>query len=274
MPIDMYMIEFLSYPFMQRALIAGLLLGILLASLGVIVTLRRMAFFGEGIAHASLAGIAIALLSGMNSLPVAILWSVILALLIFVLEKRTQLSTDAVIGIFFTFSMAIGVVIIHLIPGYQPELISFLFGSILSISVTDVFVITGCTFLILSWYYVSRQQLLFLSLSEEQAIVSGVPVQVQTALLYVALAIATVLGVKMLGIILISALLILPASTSQLFSASLRHHVILSILIAECTIFFGLALSFYLDLPSGATIVLLGSILFFVVSLKRLFRWS
>ena len=270
----MNLFEFLSYPFMQRAVIAGLFLGILLASLGVIVTLRKMAFFGEGIAHASLAGIAIAVLTGISSLPVAIVWSVILALLIFALEHRTHLSTDAVIGIFFTFSMAIGVVIMQLIPGYQPELISFLFGSILSISVADVLVTVGCTLVILSWYYLSRRQLLFLSLSEEQAIVSGVPVRIQTALLYVALAIATVLGVKMLGIILISALLILPASISQMLSTSLRTHVILSVVVADFIIFFGLALSFYLDLPSGATIVLLGSLLFFLVSIKHLFRWS
>ncbi|MBI4713680.1 metal ABC transporter permease [Candidatus Uhrbacteria bacterium] len=258
----MDILEFLQFPFMQRALIAGILLGVLLASLGIFVTLRRMAFFGEGIAHASLAGIAIAVLAGLNPLPVAIVWSIILAFLIFVLEQKTKLPIDTVIGIFFTSAMALGVVLMNFTTGYQPELMSFLFGSILSVSFADLITIAISTIVIITWLIFSRRQITFLSLSEEQAIVSGVPVRLQTAALYVALAIATVLGVKILGIILVSALLIIPPAISRLHAKSFRSHLILAVLFSEIIIVLGLALSFFFDLPSGATIILVGAFLF------------
>lgn len=259
---------------MQRAIIAGLFLGALLAVLGVFVALRKMAFFGEGIAHASLAGIALGVLSGLSPMPIALLWGVVLALFIFLLERRTRLSTDAVIGIFFTFSMALGVILMHFTPGYQPELVSFLFGSILAISPSDLLLIGSCSVLILAWLLFFRRQLILISLSEEQAVVTGVRTNLQTALFYIALSVATILGVKMLGIILISALLILPASISQLLTRSLKTHFLASVIVSECMIFFGLVASFYFDLPSGATIVLLGTLLFFVTNLARLLRRS
>lgn len=265
--------EFIQFPFMQRAIIAGLLLGALLASMGVFVTLRNMAFFGEGIAHASLAGIAIAILAGLAPLPVALAWAAILALLIFLLEQKTRLPIDTVIGIFFTASLALGVVIMDLIPGYKPELISFLFGSILGVSSADLIIIAIGTVIIMIWLLRSRRHLTLLSLSTEQAIVAGVPVKLQTALFYVALALATVLGVKILGIILISALLILPPAISKVATHSFTSYLVWSVVVSELIIFFGLALSFRLDTPSGATIVLLGSTIFFLVLLARpLFR--
>lgn len=254
--------EFFQYPFMQRALVAGVLLGILLASLGVFVTLRKMSFFGEGIAHASLAGIAIAIVSGLSPLPVAIVLAVILALLIFMIEQNTKLSVDMAIGIFFTSAMALGVVLMSFTKGYQPELLSFLFGSILSVSIFDLWVIAIATVLILIWLFLSQKQLTFLSLSEEQAVVAGVPVKIQTALLYSALAVATVLGVKILGIILVSALLITPPAISRLHAKSFLSHMITTILFSEIIIIFGLIISFLYDLPSGATIVLVGALIF------------
>lgn len=263
--------EFLGYPFMQRAVIAGLFLGVLLSSLGVFVTIRKMAFFGEGIAHASLAGIAIAILAGLNPLPTALIWGIVLALLIFWLEHKTVLPIDTVIGIFFTASMALGVVILDFIPGYRPELISFLFGSILGVSSQDLTIIVIGTIIVMTWLILSFRQLTFLSLSPEQALVSGIPVSLQTAVFYVALALATVLGVKILGIILISALLILPPAISRMTTKSFTSHFVWSVLFSEAMIFFGLAISFYFDIPSGATIVLLGTILFVLVSIKRLF---
>ncbi|MBI5370221.1 metal ABC transporter permease [Candidatus Uhrbacteria bacterium] len=265
-------LSFLAFGFMQRATLAGLFLGVLLASLGVFVTLRNMAFFGEGIAHGSLAGIALAVFAGLSPLPVAMGWAVILALLIFFLERRTRLSADSVLGILFTSSMALGVVIMNMTHGYQPELISFLFGSILSVSYFDLFIIIGCSLVILTWLFFSHRQLTLLSLSEEQATVAGVPVALQTVLFYIALALATVLGVKILGIILISALLIIPAATSRIFAENFRSHMIWSVVFSELIIFFGLAFSFYLNTPSGATIVLLGAIIFFLVAGKKLLQ--
>lgn len=270
----MILLEMLSYPFMQRALIAGAILGILLASLGVIATLRKMAFFGEGVAHASLAGIAIAVLSGFAPLPVAIAWAVIVAVSIYSLERTTKLPSDTLIGILFTASMALGVILISFTNGYQPELISFLFGSILTISDSDLIVISSTSAVILFWFFASLPQLTFLSLSEEQAVVSGIKTKQQTLLFYIALAVATVLGVKILGIVLVSALLVLPPAISRIGSTSFKSYFTGSIFVSEFVILTGLILSYLYDLPSGAVIVLVGACLFGIASLFQLIRRS
>lgn len=261
-------LEIFSYPFMQRALIAGLILGLLLSSLGIIATLRKMSFFGEGIAHASLAGIAIAILTGFSPLPIAIIWAIVVALFIYLLERSTKLHSDTVIGILFTASMALGVVLMSQTTGYQPELISFLFGSILAINTVDLIIIAILSAIILTWFYPSLSQLTYLSLSEDSATVSGIRTKIQTIIFYVALAIATVLGVKILGIILVSALLILPVASSRLIAKSFSSYVLWSIVICEASVVIGLYLSFIKNLPSGASIVLVASGFFVLSSLS------
>ncbi len=258
----MALLEMISYTFMQRAFLAGLVLALLLASLGIFVTVRKMAFFGDGIAHSSLAGIAIAVLAGISPLPVALIWAVFIAVLIWWLEKNTRLPSDTLIGIFFTASMALGVILMSFTKGYQPELVSFLFGSILTIRNLDLLLIASLGALIMGWFLLSFRQLTFMSLSEDQAAIAGVPVKLQTMLLYVTLAVSTVLGVKILGIILVSALLILPPATSRLLTATLRGHVVMSLVIAEVMVLAGLTVSFFYELPSGATIILVGTAMF------------
>jgi zinc transport system permease protein len=119
------MFEIIQYPFMQRALLAGIILGLLLAALGIFVILNRMAFFSDGIAHASLAGVAIGIFTSQNPLLTAIAFSILFAMLIYFLEKKLKLTSDTTIGIIFTSGMALGVLLMSLQKGYQPELISF-----------------------------------------------------------------------------------------------------------------------------------------------------
>jgi len=270
---DMQMImEMLAYPFMQRAFIAGIVLGILLASLGIFVTVRKMSFFGDGIAHSSLAGIAVAVLTGLSPLPVALVWALLVALLIWRLERSTRLSSDMLIGVFFTASMALGILLMSLTRGYQPELVSFLFGSILTIQTFDLMIIVAVASLIMAWLIASFKSLTFMSLAEDSANVSGINVPAHTAALYVALAFATVLGVKILGIILVSALIILPAAASRMLSDSFRGYVVMTMIVSELMILSGLMLSYLYDLPSGATIVLVGAGFFFTATVFRLLR--
>lgn len=261
--------EMLTLPFMQRAIISGAILGVLLASLGVIATVRKMAFFGEGIAHACLAGIAIAILAGLTPLPFAIAWGVIVAIIIFALERSTKLPSDTLIGILFTASMALGVILMSQTAGYQPELLSFLFGSILAIREIDLIIIAVVSALILTWLAFSMKQLTYLSLSRDCAQAAGVRVASKTLLFYIALAVATVLGVKILGIVLVSALIILPAATGRMLSKSFRGYLASSIVVSEIVILLGLALSYVWDLPSGAVIVLVGALIFLLASLSR-----
>lgn len=254
---------------MVRAMFAGSLLAALLAGLGVFVTLRRMTFFGDGIAHSSLAGIAIAVLIGTSPLPVALAWAVGVALVIWKLERTTRLPTDTVIGIFFTASMALGVVLMSFTRGYQPELVSYLFGSLLAIREGDVMLIGLLTLVVLVWLALSSRQLAFMSLADENARVAGVRTDVQTAIFYVALAVATVLGVKILGIILVSALLVLPPAAARMATSSFRDYVAASVVLAEIMMFLGLAVSFAYDLPSGATVILVGTGIFLLAALLR-----
>jgi ABC-type Mn2+/Zn2+ transport system permease subunit len=259
------MVELLQLPFMQRALIAGLVLGVLLAVLGIFVTLRKMAFFSDGVAHAALAGAAIGLLTRFSPLISALIFSMLLAGLIYWLEKKSSLSSDAIIGILFTSGMALGIVLISLRKGYQPELIGYLFGNILAIRRQDLVLIVVLAFLIMAFIISHKRKLTLLALDREMAYMAGINPDLYQLLLYVMLACALVLGIRVLGIILVTAILIIPVSTARLFSRSFRALTLWTIVIAENVMIGGLLLSYYLNLPSGAVIVLTGSTLFSLV---------
>jgi zinc transport system permease protein len=256
------MVELLQLPFMQRALVAGLVLGVLLSYLGIFVTLRKMAFFSDGIAHAALAGAAIGLLTRFSPLLSALLFSMLLAALVYWLEKKSSLSSDAIIGILFTSGMALGVVLISLRPGYQPELISYLFGNILAIRRQDLALIIVLAVVILAFIFSHKRKLTLLALDREMACMAGINPDLYELLLYIMLACALVLGIRVLGIILVSAILIVPVSTARLLCRSFRALTWWTVLIAEFTVLAGLLLSYFLDLPTGAVIVLSGSALF------------
>jgi len=263
------MFELLEFPFMQRAIVGGIILGLILAFMGVFVVLRHMAFFGDGIAHASLAGIAIGVLAATNPIIIAIVYSVIIAIIIFYLERKTQLSSDVVIGIMFTASMALGVILISLKTGYQPELISYLFGNILSIQISELIVMIVFGVIVIAYLLIFYKQIAFIAFDEEGAKVNGINTHVLTLILYIALAVAIVLGVKILGIILVSALLIIPASIAKLVSKSFRNLIITGIGFSELIVLGGMGVSYYLDLPTGAVIILFGALIFFLVLLVQ-----
>ncbi len=263
------MIELFQLPFMQRALLAGLVLGLLLSRLGIFVTLRRMAFFSDGIAHAALAGAAIGLLLRKDPLLTALLFSSLLALLVYVLEKKSRLPVDSIIGILFTSGMALGVALISLRRGYQPELIGYLFGNILAIRSRDLSLIAVLGAAILAFLALRRRQLTLLALDRELACMAGVRPGLYEPVLYVLLACALVLGIRVMGIVLVSAILIIPVSTARLFSRSFRALGLWTMAIAEFTVLAGLYLSYVLDLPAGAAIVLTGGAVFFLVFLLR-----
>jgi zinc transport system permease protein len=256
------MAEMLQLPFMQRAILAGLVLGILLAYLGIFVILRKMAFFSDGIAHAALAGAAIGLLTRFSPLVSALVFSMFLAGLIYWLEKKSSLSSDAIIGILFTSGMALGVVLISLRQGYQPELIGYLFGNILAIRRQDLILIVVLAVLIMAFILGHKRKLTLLALDREMAYMAGINPDLYQLLLYLMLACALVLGIRVLGVVLVSAILIIPVSTARLLSRSFRALTWWTVAIAEFTVLAGLLLAYFLNLPAGALIVLTGSSLF------------
>lgn len=243
-------------PFMQRALLAGAVLGLVLPFLGIFVTLRRMSFMGDGIAHATLAGIAIGITAGIQPFATAVCAAIVFGAGIYFLERKTEISSDALIGVLFPGSLALGIVLISRQRGYQPELLSFLFGSILSISPQDLIVIAAVSAIILVFLLLALRQLTLLSLDRDAAWLGGVRTGLLEFGFYLIVSVAIVLGVKLLGIILVSALLIIPPTIARMIASSFRRMVVASVLTGEVCIVLGLALSYRMDLPSGATIVL------------------
>lgn len=266
------MFDIFFLPFMQRALLAGIIVAILLGTLGVFVNIRRLSFLGDGIAHASLAGIALALLVGWMPMITALVLSVVLAIGIFAMERYSRISGDAAIGIMFTTGMALGLILLHFTPGFQPELISFLFGNILAIQTQDLImtVIVGGGILIATHFLAKR--LSFVLLDEEGAYLSGLSPATYILTLYILTALSVVLSIKLVGIILVSALLITPSATAQIVSKTFRSFRALSIVLACIIVLIGIVSSVIFDLPSGATIIICGTIIFLgFLSYKQLF---
>lgn len=262
-------LEMFTLPFMQRAFIAGLVSALLLGSLGVYVISREMSFAGDGIAHASLAGIALALLFGWAPIPIALIVGVIVAVSVYAIEKNTVVSRDAAIGILFTTGMSIGIVLLQFHDGFQPELISFLFGNILTVSTTDVLLIFAIGALILFLIHVYRSRLTFSTIDPEGAFLAGVHPNTMDLFLYIVLAISIILSIKVLGIILVSALLVIPSSISKLFARSFKEFRTYTWVLSVLIVVVGLMLSYILDLPSGATIVLFGALLFAISAISH-----
>lgn len=269
----MELIESLQYPFIQRALIAGIILAALLALLGVFVILRRMAFFADGIAHASLVGVAIGVVFSLNPLITAVVATAVIAALIFLLERRFKFSSDVAIGILFTTGMALGVLLISLTPGYQPELISFLFGNILSIAVNELWILGSISVLVTLFIILKLPSLVLISCDEESAYLAGIRVGWLQFFLYVTTAVAVVLGIKMLGIILVSALIITPVAAAKLLAHSFKTLLIYSVILAEFIMLFGLFCSILFDWPTGPTIVLAGTTIFVIAILVSKLRF-
>ena len=163
------MFDALTYPFMQRALAAGVLVGVMTSLLGVLVVLRRSAFFGDAIAHAALTGVAIGVLTGWNPLFAAVGVGIGIAMSLQVMERRSRLALDTVLGFVLPFFLAVGVLLLSLTPGYQPDLVSFLFGSILTVSRDSLLVIVTITVVVLGFLLRFRHHLIFATFDEDAA---------------------------------------------------------------------------------------------------------
>lgn len=249
---------------MIRAIVSGAFIAVLLGWLGTFVVTRKMSLIGDGIAHASLAGIALALLLGWMPIPTAVIFAVFIAALIYLLEKKTRISSDMAIAVIFTTGMALGIVLLHFYQGYQPELLSYLFGNILAINSYDLFNIIVIGVIILICLFIFYRKILFSTFDPVGAYLSGIKPWVYDLVLYIATAVSIVLSIKLIGIILVSALLVTPSAIARLFVKSFKGFTLLTILLSVFIVIAGLILSYYLDLPSGAVIVLTGTISFIV----------
>ncbi|HUI27524.1 MAG TPA: metal ABC transporter permease [Candidatus Kryptonia bacterium] len=258
------MIEMLSYGFMQRALAAGVLVGLLCGVLSFFVVLRRLSFIGVGISHSAFGGVAIAVLTGLDPLVLAALVCTLVAWGIGWISRRGRLHEDTAIGILFSSVMALGVALISLSRDYQVDLFGYLFGNILAVGPRDLYLLAGATGAVLAAVGALFRALLFVAFDEEVARANGLPVGALQYLLLTCLAVAVVAAMRVVGIILVEALLVIPAAVGFQLTRGYRAMLAVSITSATSAAVTGLCLSYVLNVAAGAMIILVASAMFFV----------
>jgi len=253
--IDEIMLEILQYSFMQRALVGGILIAILCSTVGVFLVLRRMAMLGDGLAHISFGGIAAGMFFNIYPMLSALLFSIAAAIGIQKL-KTMKVYSDSAIAIFFSFGLALGVVLVSLSHGFNADLMSYLFGSILSVSGADITLISVVgilTLCVLAFFY---KELFYITFDEESAKTSGVPVERLNTVLLVLTAIAVVLSMRIVGILLVSSLMVIPASIALPLSRNFRQAIFGSVAVSVASVALGLVIAYYFDLAAGGAVVL------------------
>ncbi|WP_030903887.1 metal ABC transporter permease [Streptosporangium amethystogenes] len=251
------MIELLQFDFMRRALIAALLVGLVAPAIGTFMVQRRLALLGDGIGHVALTGVALGFLTGTAPVLTAVLVSVLGAVAIELVRARGRTSGDVALALLFYGGIAGGVLLISLAPGgSNATLTSYLFGSISSVPVEDVWVIGLLAAAVLGVLVVFGRELYVLSQDEEVARASGLPVRFLSLLIAVTAALTVVIAMRVVGLLLVSALMVVPVATSQQLTRGFTSTMLLSMLFGMISTVGGLTSSFYVEVPPGAVIVI------------------
>ncbi|PHS40671.1 MAG: hypothetical protein COB07_03960 [Sulfurovum sp.] len=254
------MIEALQFEFMQHALLAGLLVSFAAGIIGSLIVVNRMVFLAGGIAHTSYGGIGMAVFFGLPIFLGASLFAVAAALLIAVLTLKKRHRMDTFIGLIWAVGMAIGVIFVDLTPGYNVDLMSYLFGSILAVSSEDLYFMAALLavilFVVTFWY----RDILAVSYDSEYAGLRGVNVKFFYTLILILSALTVVIAIKVVGLILVIAMLTIPVYIAEKLSHSLFSMMFLSGAIASLFTLGGLWLSYTYDLTSGASIIMVSAL--------------
>ena len=254
----------LQNEFMVRALVAAAFIGLTCSVIGVFVVLRNLSFIGDGLAHASFAGIVIAYLLKMNLYVGGLIFAVLTALGIGSISKRSELSLDTTIGVLFTAAFALGVLLMSRIHNYVADLQDFLFGNILGVDRLDIILVVSLAAAVLGAVLLLYKELLFSSFDPVMAQASGLPTEFLYYLLLVLLAVTIIVSLQAAGIVLVAALLVTPAATAYQLTNRFRSMMIVSAFVGVGSAVGGLYLSYYLNAASGATIVLCATACFFL----------
>lgn len=263
------LLTLLKFPFMQRAIAGAVLMGLLGGLLGSFVTLRQLSFFSHAVGHAALVGIALGVLLQLNPTWMLLPFTLIFGLVVLYLIDQTDLASDSVLSIVLSGALAIGVILTSFIQGYRGNLMGVLFGDILAIGETDLIltlvVLMGASIFLLSTL---RQQIL-LTLNPAVAQVQGIPVQLYRYAFVVLLSLAVAVAIKAVGVLLVNAFLVIPASTAKLLSHHFAHFLAMSMLIGTISSIAGMLVSGLFNFASGPSIVLVQFMLFLAV-----FSWA
>ncbi len=263
------MYEIIQYGFMQNAFIAAVLVSIACGFVGTYVVIKKIVFISGGISHAAFGGIGLGYLMGLNPIITAIPFSILTALSIGFLNKKVELSEDTAIGILWSVGMALGIIFVNLSPGYAPDLLSYLFGSILTVPMFDLIIMFILDLIILFTVLVFRREFTAICFDDEFSKVIGIPSEYMYMLLLCLVALSVVVLIKAVGVILIIALLTIPAAISKNFTYNIHKLMAYSTFTGIILTFIGLWLSYLFNLASGATIVLVLGSAFVLVSLIK-----
>ncbi|MFZ5351696.1 MAG: metal ABC transporter permease [Bacillota bacterium] len=267
------MLEILKYGFMQRAFAAGILVAIICPLIGVFIVLRRMSMIGDTLSHASLAGIAAGMLGGFYPIWGALIFSVGAAVGIERLRKNFTQYAELAISIVLSASIGLAVVFISLAKSFNADLLSYLFGSIIAVSIKDIYTVSFLSLIIITSVWFFYKEFFYIAFDEEGAELSGVPVTSLNIYFTVLTAMTIVVSMRIVGILMVSSLMVVPVAASLQISKSFKNTCFLSVVFALISVIAGLLMSFYLDLAPGGTIVLLSvAMLLVIIGYKRMLR--
>lgn len=266
----MGIVDYLQYGFIQRALISGVFIALLCSILGVLIVLRRLSLIGDGLAHVTFGGVALGLALRVYPLYVTLPIVLVSSLGILKMTERARMMGDAAIGVVSSIGIAGGVILASLAGGFNVDLFSYLFGNILAISLDETILSVVLSVIVLGVIYFYYHEILSITFDEEFARVSGIRTDRINKVLVILTAITVVLTMNIVGIMLISALLILPAVTAFQLARGFKSSLAISALTAVASVIAGIFISIAVNLPTGATIVLTNFFLFVLAFLTRL----
>ncbi|MEH2381116.1 MAG: metal ABC transporter permease [Nostoc sp.] len=259
------LVKLLEFPFMQRAIVGAVLMGILGGMLGSFVTLRQLSFFSHAVGHAALVGVALGVLLQINPTWMLLPFTLVFGVIVLYFIDKTDLASDSVLSIVLSGALAIGVILTSLIKGYRGNLMAVLFGDILAIDTTDLIltllVLVGGSIFLLS----TLQQQILLTLNPDVAQVQGIPVQLYRYVFVVLLSLAVAVAIKAVGVLLVNAFLVIPASTAKLMSHHFSRFLVMSVIVGSISSIAGIIVSGIFNFASGPSIVLVQFLLFVAV---------
>ncbi|PHM11658.1 metal ABC transporter permease [Nostoc sp. 'Peltigera malacea cyanobiont' DB3992] len=259
------LLELLQLASIQRAIVGAALMGILGGMLGSFVTLRQLSFFSHAVGHAALVGVALGVLLQINPTWMLLPFTLVFGVIVLYFIDKTDLASDSILSIVLSGALAIGLILTSLIKGYRGNLMAVLFGDILAIDTTDLIltllVLVGGSIFLLS----TLQQQILLTLNPDVAQVQGVPVQLYRYAFVVLLSLAVAVAIKAVGVLLVNAFLVIPASTAKLMSHHFSRFLVMSVIVGSISSIAGIMVSGIFNLASGPSIVLVQFLLFVAV---------
>jgi zinc transport system permease protein len=259
----------LGYGFFQRALLAGLFVAFACAILGLFLVLRRDAMIGHGLSHVTFGGVALGLFLNILPLATALVVAVLASLAIMKLREKAGLHGDTAIGILSSVGMALGIALATLAGRFNVDLLSYLFGDILAISPVEVWLSVALAAASVMLIFVNYHRLMYATFDREAAKASGVQIGRLDLLLTVLTSVTVVLGMKVVGILMVTALLVIPAAAGLQIAKNFRQALVVSALAAVVSVGLGLVSSYYLNLPAASTIVMIAFVIFGTLFLRR-----